>query len=200
MTGQQTDAPRVRADGDAAGPAGSQLPARRARQPRSWGTPNAALALLLVVLLALASLFVLRDPAGGAGDADAALASARQRAVVAAAKDEATAFLTVNYQSTPMLAERVLAGATGAFARQYRAGLPELARRARTQRAAARPTLRAVGVGRLSGTRATVLVAADAQVSNRSIRGQDQPRYYRLRLELVRRDGRWLTAGLRFVD
>ena len=197
MTGQQTDAPR--AHRDTAGPDGPapETPARRAR---SWGTPNAALALLLVALVALASLFVLRDPADGSGGADAALASARQRAVVAAAKDEATAFLTVDYQSTPVLAKRVLAGATGTFARQYSAGVPELSRRARTQKAVARPTLRAVGVDRLSGAEATVLVAADAQVSNKAIRGQDQSRYYRLRLHLVRRDGRWLTDGLKFVD
>ncbi|WP_460819508.1 hypothetical protein [Nocardioides korecus] len=200
MTGQQTDEPLARPDSRAAGPDGSGRPVREGREPRSWGTPNAALALLLVALLALAALFLLRDPASGSGGADAALASARQRAVVAAAKDEATAFLTVNYQSTPVVARRVLSGATGGFAREYRAGLGELTRRARTTRAVARPTLRAVGVDRLGATRATVLVAADAQVSNRSIRGQDQSRYYRLRLELVRRDGRWLTTDLRFVD
>ena len=46
---------------------------------------------------------------------------------------------------------------------------------------------------------ATVLVAANSTVTNTGTTDEGQVRYYRLRLELVREDGRWLTSDLRFV-
>ena len=197
MGSQQTDASRARSETSAPAedPAEDQEPVLR-----SWGTPNAALALLLVALVAVATVVVLRAPATGSGDTAAAVVSARQRAVVAAARDEAAAFLTVDHRSTPVLAQRVLAGATGGFATTFRAGLDDLTASVRRSQATARPTLRAVGVRELSATKATVFVAADAQVSNRRTGGADQARYYRLELHLVRQDGRWLTSYLAFVD
>ncbi|MCW2866077.1 MAG: hypothetical protein JWR20_265 [Marmoricola sp.] len=190
---QQTETSRARAETPAA--AEDQEPVLR-----SWGTPNAALALLLLALVAVATVVVLRAPATGSGDAEATVVSARQRAVVAAARDEAAAFLTVDHRSTPVLAQRVLAGATGGFARSFRAGLADLTASVARSQATARPTLRAVGVRELSASEATVFVAADAQVSNRRTGGTEQARYYRLELHLVRQDGRWLTSDLSFVD
>ena len=167
---------------------------------RTWGTPNAVLALLLVVLVLLAGLFVAQAPDDPGPDAAAARFSARQRAVVTAAKDEAKAFLAVDHRSLRVQARRVLTGATGDFAQQFRAERADLARSARRTQAVSVPTLRAVAVSRLEADRATVLVAADAQVTNRRTKGQEQARYYRLSLDLERHDGRWLTSRLEFVD
>ena len=46
---------------------------------------------------------------------------------------------------------------------------------------------------------ATVLVAANSTVTNTSTGSDGQVRYYRLRLELVREDDRWLTSDVQFV-
>ncbi len=45
-----------------------------------------------------------------------------------------------------------------------------------------------------------VFVAADSQVTNKSTKGKAQPRYYRLKLTMVRQGGTWLTSNLEFVS
>ena len=57
----------------------------------------------------------------------------------------------------------------------------------------------ALGVGELDDESATVLLAANSTVTNRSTRDEGQVRYYRLRLDLVRDGGRWLTSDVEFV-
>jgi Mce-associated membrane protein len=93
----------------------------------------------------------------------------------------------------------VLAGATGGFAKQYAAGRRDLIASTEQSLSRSRGKVLRVGVTDLAADRATVLVAADAQVSNRATRGATQPRLYRLRLTLDRVDGRWLTSDLQFV-
>ena len=46
---------------------------------------------------------------------------------------------------------------------------------------------------------AVVFVAADSQVTNKSTKGKAQPRYYRLKLTMVRKGDTWLTSNLQFV-
>ena len=57
----------------------------------------------------------------------------------------------------------------------------------------------ALGVGDLDDDSATVLVAANSTVTNSGTGAEGQVRYYRLRLDLVREDGRWLTSAVEFV-
>jgi Mce-associated membrane protein len=57
----------------------------------------------------------------------------------------------------------------------------------------------ALGVGDLDEDSATVLVAANSTVANTGTSPEGERRYYRLRLELVREDDRWLTSDVQFV-
>jgi Mce-associated membrane protein len=151
------------------------------------------LAVLLVLLLVAIGL-----TATSRGSVDEAL-TARQQEVAAAARAEALAFLTVDHEDMDPLIDAVLAGATGAFADQYESQRETLTREAVRTRATSAAEVVALGVGDQDEDTATVLVAANSTVTNTSTGGEGQVRYYRLRLELVREDGRWLTSNLQFV-
>jgi Mce-associated membrane protein len=151
------------------------------------------LAVVLVALLvALALVVTSRD------GSDEELAAA-QREVARAARTEAVAFLTVDHEDMDPLVDAVLAGATGDFAEQYAAQRDTLVSEAVRTEATSTGEVVALGVGDLDDDSATVLVAANSTVTNTRTGPDGQVRYYRLRLDLVREDGRWLTSGVRFV-
>ena len=54
-------------------------------------------------------------------------------------------------------------------------------------------------MGELDDDSAVVLLAANSTVANKKTDGEGQVRYYRLRLDLVRKGDRWLTRDVRFV-
>ncbi len=56
-----------------------------------------------------------------------------------------------------------------------------------------------MGVGDLDADSATVLVAANSDVSNNRTGEEAQTRYFRLRLDLVREGDQWLTNNVQFV-
>lgn len=132
------------------------------------------------------------------GDVDAGLSTA-QREVAAAARAEAVAFLTVDHEDMDAVVDAVLAGATGDFAEQYAAQRDTLVSEAERTEATSTGEVVALGVGDLDEDSATVLVAANSTVTNSGTGAEGQVRYYRLRLDLVREDGRWLTSAVEFV-
>lgn len=132
------------------------------------------------------------------GTVDEALTAAQQD-VGAAARAEAVAFLTVDHRDMGPLVDRVLAGATGEFAEQYASQRRQLERETLRTEATSTAEVVALGVGDLDEDSATVLVAANSRVTNTSTDREGEVRYYRLRLELVREDDRWLTSTLQFV-
>lgn len=151
---------------------------------------------LVVVLLALlaAAALVLT----GRDEVDEELTAAQQD-VAGAARAEALAFLTVDHRDMGPLIDAVLDGATGEFAEQYASQRETLTREAVRTEATSTPEVVSLGVGDQDDDTATVLVAANSTVTNTGTGAEGQVRYYRLRLELVREDGRWLTDDLRFV-
>jgi Mce-associated membrane protein len=164
-----------------------------------WRLANLVLGVLALALLATCVLLWTRGSSAQADEISATRLSRQQAAVSAAARAEATAFLAVDHRDMAPLVARVLAGATGGFAKQYAAGRRDLIASTEQSLSRSRGKVLRVGVTDLAADRATVLVAADAQVSNRATRGATQPRLYRLRLTLDRVDGRWLTSDLQFV-
>ena len=44
-----------------------------------------------------------------------------------------------------------------------------------------------------------MFVAADSRCTNKTTKGKAQPRYYRLKLTMVREGDKWLTSDLQFV-
>ncbi len=97
------------------------------------------------------------------------------------------------------LIDAVLAGATGEFAEQYESQRDTLTSEAVRTEATSTPEVVALGVGDQDDDSATVLVAANSTVTNTRTSGEGQVRYYRLRLDLVREGGRWLTSNVEFV-
>ena len=151
------------------------------------------LAVVLVALLVAIGLVVTRQD-----DVDADLTAAQQD-VAAAARREALAFLTVDHRDMDPLIDAVLDGATDGFAKQYASQRGTLTSEAVRTEATSTPEVVALGVGDQDEESATVLVAANSTVTNASTGAEGQVRYYRLRLQLVREGGRWLTSDLRFV-
>lgn len=125
--------------------------------------------------------------------------TAAQREVAGAARAQALAFLTVDHRDMDPLIDAVLDGATGDFAEQYASQRETLTREAVRTEATSTPEVVSLGVGDQDDDTATVLVAANSTVTNTGTGAEGQVRYYRLRLELVREHGRWLTDDLRFV-
>lgn len=148
--------------------------------------------VLVVQVVAIALLATSR------GAVDEAL-TARHQEVAAAARAEAVAFLTVDHEDMDPLIDAVLAGATGDFEEQYESQRETLTREAIRTEATSTAEVVALGVGDLDEDSATVLVAANSTVTNTSTGSEGEVRYYRLRLELVREDDRWLTSDVRFV-
>lgn len=146
-------------------------------------------AVLMALVAAIA--FVATRPAGELTQV--------HREVAAAAEREVVAFLEVDHRDMEARVDAVMEGATGEFAEQYAARQDELVREAIENRSVSTAEVVAIGVGRLDGDSAEVLVAADTLVSNRRTEERAEPHYYRLRLSMVREGDRWLTAGLQVV-
>jgi Mce-associated membrane protein len=151
--------------------------------------------VLAVVLVALV-VGCVRVLATTDGD-DEALTDA-QHEVAAAARTEALAFLRVDHRDMEPLVDAVLAGATGDFAEQYAAQRDRLVSEAERTRATSTGEVVSLGVSELGDDTATVVVAANGTVTNSGAE-RPQRRFYRLRMELVREDGRWLTSDVEFV-
>ena len=160
---------------------------------RGLGVLTWGLGVLLVALVA-AIVVVLRS--GPAVDEEL---TADQREVAAAARTEALAFLTVDHRNMDPLIDAVLAGATGGFKEQYADQRERLVREAKRTDAISTGEIVALGVGDLDADSATVLVAANSDVSNNRTGEEAQTRYFRLRLDLVRERDRWLTSNVQFV-
>lgn len=154
----------------------------------TWG-----LGALLLALVATITFLVRSGPVVDDGLTQA------QHEVAAAARTEALAFLTVDHRNMDPLVDAVLDGATGDFKEQYAAQRARLVRQAERTDATSTAEIVALGVGDLGADTATVLVAANSDVSNTATGDAPQTRYFRLRLDLVREDDRWLTRDLQFV-
>lgn len=118
--------------------------------------------------------------------------------VQAAAREWTTDFLRVDHESMDPLVERVLAGTTDPFRKEYAASEEKLKSQARANESQATGKVLEVGVNELDGDRATLFVAADSEVSNKHT-AKSQQRYYRIELTMVREGDRWLTSDLTFV-
>lgn len=165
----------------------------------SWRLANIALVVVALVLVAACSVFLEDGASAAPGGPRAESLSKDYRVVTKAAREQTLAFLTVDHRDMDPLIAKVLAGATGAFKQQYEKAEVNLKASAQDSRAISTGKVISVGVGDIGDNDAVVLVAADSQVSNKSTKGKAQPRYYRLRLTMVRKGETWLTSNLDFV-
>lgn len=129
---------------------------------------------------------------------DASAREQRRTEILAAARQHAVNFTTLDYRRLERDLGRVLEGATGKFRRQFRAGTADLTELVTRNQAVSRGEVLEAGIVTDDADSARVLVVADSTVTN-TAETQPQKRHYRLQLDLVRQGGRWLVSDLQFV-
>jgi Mce-associated membrane protein len=160
-----------------------------------WSAPprwlTATLGVLLAALLATGGVLAwqLREAT--------ALAD-RRTAVLQAATEHVSTFLSIDYRQARRGTEEVLTGAAGEFKRQYAASRARLHELVRQNRTVSTGEVLSAGVVSSDPDSARVIVVADSQVQNVSS-PEPQPRHYRLQVDLARQGERWLMTSLEFV-
>lgn len=162
---------------------------------RSPAARRAAVALLAALVVAAVAVLVVSVPRV----AEAGAREDRREAVLSAARQQAVNFTTLDYRKLDRDLGRVEAGATGDFRTQFRSGAAELTELVTQNKAVARGKVLEAGILTEDADSARVLVVADSQVTNTGSDGEPQMRHYRIRMDLVREDGRWLVSDLAFV-
>lgn len=154
-------------------------------------------AVVLLACLAVAGgVLSFRAHQVSARDADG---QERYAAVQQAASAEVVSLLNIDYRNPQQTIDEVEAGATGDFAKQFSTstgGLVELTTRARSVMTG---EVLWAGVADLDHDSATVIVATTGTVTNTQTGADPVARNFRLTVELVLEDSRWLTSGLEFV-
>lgn len=156
-----------------------------------WARPAALIALVL----ALAG-FGAREALAWHGDARRA---SDGRSAVAAAEREVVALISVSAATSAQDLAKLRAGATGAFRSQLAEQSSTFTTALRKAAVSAHGSVVSAGLASLSGSRATVLLAASGTVRNNAAAAASS-RTYRLRAELSRTGGRWLVSSLEFVS
>ena len=119
--------------------------------------------------------------------------------VLAAATEEAEAFVNIRYDDLEASTGRVTDGATGGFKKQYSKLQDGVLQLLRQEKSVMEGKVVWAGVVDVDQDSATVIAATSGTVANRQSNNQPVARNFRLRLDLVREGGRWLTNDLQFV-
>jgi Mce-associated membrane protein len=154
--------------------------------------------VLLVLLAAVGVAAVVLATTSWSRTADAADHDARRTAILAAARQQAVNFTTLDYRHLDRDLGRVLHGATGDFRKQFRAGTADLTSLVTQNKATSEGEVLDAGIVSDDADSARVLVVADSTVTN-SADAKPTKRHYRMQLDLVRDGSRWLVSDLQFV-
>jgi Mce-associated membrane protein len=122
----------------------------------------------------------------------------RREDIVAAARQSALNFTSLDYRHYDRDSAHVLAGATGEFKKQFAAQTDQLTKLVAQNKSVSEGQVLEAGIVRADENSARVLVVADSKVTNTAV-PDGEARTYRLQLDLVHKDGRWLTSDVEFV-
>ncbi|MGW1952089.1 hypothetical protein ACWCPI_04880 [Streptomyces sp. NPDC001920] len=122
----------------------------------------------------------------------------RRQDILSAARQSALNFTSLDHRHYARDSARVLAGATGDFKKQFAARTKQLTQLVAQNKSVSQGQVLEAGIVRSDAASARVLVVADSKVTNTAV-PQGEARTYRLQLDLVHRDGRWLTSDVEFV-
>jgi Mce-associated membrane protein len=125
-------------------------------------------------------------------------ADQRRQGILAAARQSALNFTSLDYRHYDRDSANVLAGATGEFKKQFTAQTDQLTKLVAQNRSVSQGQVLEAGIVRSDEDSARVLVVADSKVTNTAA-PEGEARTYRLQLDLVHKDGRWLTSDVEFV-
>ena len=130
--------------------------------------------------------------------ADQRAAQQRRQDILAAARQSALNFTSLDYRHYDRDSRTVLEGATGDFKKQFAAQTAQLTKLVAQNKSVSEGQVLDAGIVRSDAGSARVLVVADSKVTNTAA-PEGQARTYRLQLDLVRVAGRWLTSDVTFV-
>ncbi|WP_413471049.1 hypothetical protein [Streptomyces peucetius] len=122
----------------------------------------------------------------------------RHQDILAAARQSALNFTSLDYRHYDRDSKNVLKGATGEFKEQFSAQTEELTKLVAANKSVSEGQVLEAGIARSDERSARVLVVADSKVTNTAA-PEGQARTYRLQLDLVLERGRWLTSNVEFV-
>lgn len=125
-------------------------------------------------------------------------ADQRRQDILAAARQSALNFTSLDYRRYDRDSANVLAGATGDFKEQFAAQTKQLTELVDQNKSVSEGQVLEAGIVRSDEKSARVLVVADSKVTNTAV-PQGEARTYRLQMDVVHRDGRWLTSNVEFV-
>ncbi|CAM5522673.1 hypothetical protein [Streptomyces purpurascens] len=125
-------------------------------------------------------------------------ADQRRQGILAAARQSALNFTSLDYRHYDRDSANVLAGATGDFKKQFTAQTEQLTQLVAQNKSVSQGQVLEAGIVRSDEDSARVLVVADSKVTNTAA-PEGEARTYRLQLDLVHKDGRWLTSDVEFV-
>ncbi|MDQ1049670.1 hypothetical protein [Streptomyces sp. V4I2] len=134
----------------------------------------------------------------GLGLHDQREADQRRQDILAAARQSALNFTSLDYRHYDRDSANVLKSATGDFKKQFAAQTEQLTELVAENRSVSQGQVLEAGIVRSDEHSARVLVVADSKVTNTAV-PKGEARTYRLRLDLVQRDDRWLTSDVEFV-
>ncbi|CAL9596997.1 putative protein [Streptomyces sp. enrichment culture] len=122
----------------------------------------------------------------------------RRQDILAAARQSALNFTSLDYRHYDRDSANVLKGATGEFREQFAGQTEQLTKLVAQNKSVSEGQVLEAGLVRSDEDSARVLVVADSKVTNVAA-PKGESRTYRLQLDLVRVDGRWLTSAVEFV-
>lgn len=125
-------------------------------------------------------------------------AEQRHQDILAAARQSALNFTSLDYRHYERDSENVLKGATGDFKKQFTAQTAQLTKLVAKNKSVSKGQVLEAGITRADEDSARVLVVADSKVTNTAA-PDGQARTYRLQLDLELKNGSWLTSGVEFV-
>lgn len=131
--------------------------------------------------------------------ADAREAQARYGAVLQAASHEAEAVINIRHDEARESIDRVVEGATGEFRNQYTTSTAGMIKVLKANKSVMQGDVVWAGVVEVDVDSAIVIAATSGTVANKETKDEPVARDFRLRLELQRVDGEWLTSDLQFV-
>jgi len=120
--------------------------------------------------------------------------------VLESARTEAEAFINIRYDDAQASIDAVAAGATGDFKEQYTKRTADVREILRQNRSVMDGDVLWAGVVDVDRDSATVLAATSGTVANKTTDNKPVARNFRLQLDLVYEDGKWLTRDLQFVS
>lgn len=118
--------------------------------------------------------------------------------ILAAARQSALSFTSLDYRHYDRDSSNVLKGATGEFKKEFAAQTAQLTKLVAQNKSVSEGQVLEAGIVRSDAHSARVLVVADSKVTNTAA-PEGQARTYRLQLDLTRVAGRWLTSDVAFV-